>query len=59
MQPVNHPKLAYSIVEAAHAISVGRSKIYELINSGAIETRRIGKRVVIPVGSLLQLLEAA
>lgn len=55
----DNPKLAYSIPEAANAVSIGRSKIYELINSGALETRRIGKRVVIPAFSLHRLLEAA
>ncbi|TVV76028.1 helix-turn-helix domain-containing protein [Sphingomonas solaris] len=52
------PKLAYSIPEAAAAISIGRSTIYLLIAEGRIETRKIGKRTVIPAASLLKLLEA-
>ena len=51
-------KLAYSIPEAAAAISIGRSKIYALIAEGRIETRKIGKRTVIPAASLATLLEA-
>ena len=55
----DNPKLAYSIAEAANAISIGRSKLYELIAEGRIETRKIGKRTVIPAASLHRLLEAA
>jgi excisionase family DNA binding protein len=58
--PNNLPnqKLAYSIVEAAHAVSIGRSKLYQLIAEGRVETRKIGKRTVIPATSLHRLLEA-
>ena len=51
-------KLAYSIAEAAAAISIGRSKVYTLIAEGRLETRKIGKRTVIPARSLAKLLEA-
>lgn len=51
-------KLAYSIPEAATAISIGRSKVYALIAEGRLETRKIGKRTVIPAASLAKLLEA-
>lgn len=59
MSIVESSKLAYSIPEAASAISIGRSKIYELIAEGRLETRKIGKRTVIPAASLRQLLESA
>ena len=59
MHTPDNPKLAYSIPEAASAISIGRSKLYELIAEGRIETRKIGKRTVIPAASLHRLLEAA
>jgi excisionase family DNA binding protein len=55
----NTPKLAYSIAEAASAISLGRSRIYELLKEGKLESRKIGKRTVIPAASLHRLLEAA
>lgn len=58
MDNTNPAKLAYSISEAAAAISIGRSKIYELIAEGRIEIRKIGKRTVIPAASLELLLEA-
>jgi excisionase family DNA binding protein len=50
-------KLAYSIPEAAAAVSIGRSKVYALIAEGRLETRKIGKRTVIPAASLAKLLE--
>ena len=59
MNTPDNPKLAYSIPEAATAISIGRSKLYELIAEGRVETRKIGKRTVIPAASLHRLLEAA
>ncbi len=58
MENTTPAKLAYSISEAAAAISIGRSKIYELIAEGRIEVRKIGKRTVIPAASLHSLLEA-
>jgi excisionase family DNA binding protein len=59
MRTPNHSKLAYSIAEAANAISIGRSKLNQLIADGTVETRKIGKRTVIPAASLHRLLEAA
>ena len=59
MHTTNNPKIAFSIAEAASAISIGRSKLYELIAEGRVETRKIGKRTVIPAASLHRLLEAA
>jgi excisionase family DNA binding protein len=58
MNTYDNTKLAYSIAEAASAISIGRSKLYELIAEGRLETRKIGKRTVIPAASLHRLLGA-
>jgi excisionase family DNA binding protein len=51
-------KLAYSIPEAASVISIGRSKMYDLIAKGQVETRKIGKRTIVLAASLEKLLEA-
>lgn len=51
-------KLAYSIPEAASALSIGRSKLYELIAEGQIETFKIGKRTIVPKASLIKLLDS-
>ena len=37
------PRVMLSITDAARCLSVGRSTMYELINSGAIETVHIGR----------------
>lgn len=50
------PKLAFTIPEACHAIGIGRSKMYELISQGRVETRKIGKRTIIPADSLRGLI---
>jgi excisionase family DNA binding protein len=56
MQKLETPKLAFTIAEACHAVGIGRSKLYELIGQGCVETRKIGARTVIPAESLHALL---
>ena len=51
------PKLAYSVKEAVHATSLKKSTIYNYINAGKLETRRIGGRTIIPAASLHKLLQ--
>lgn len=50
-------KLAYSIKEAAEATSISRSKLYELIASGKIEVRKVGKRTLISAAVLRGFLD--
>jgi excisionase family DNA binding protein len=40
-------QLSLSIEEASGAIGVGRTKVYQLINSGELKARKIGARTVI------------
>lgn len=56
MQQFDNPKLAYTIAEACHAVGIGRTKLYELIGEGRVETRKIGARTVIPAESLRALI---
>ncbi|MCL4673280.1 MAG: helix-turn-helix domain-containing protein [Sphingomonadaceae bacterium] len=56
MQQFDTPKLAYTIAEACHAVGIGRTKLYELIGEGRVETRKIGARTVIPAESLRALI---
>lgn len=56
MQKHDAPKLAFTIAEACHAVGIGRSKLYELIGRGRIETRKIGSRTIIPAESLRALI---
>lgn len=56
MQKHEAPKLAFTIAEACHAVGIGRSKLYELIGQGRVETRKIGSRTLIPAESLHALI---
>ena len=38
------PKVSYSIPEAAQAIGIGRSKVYQYLSSGELGSFYIGKR---------------
>jgi excisionase family DNA binding protein len=50
-------KLLVSIPDAATALSVGRTTIYELMRSGHLETRKMGRRRLIKAESLRRLVE--
>lgn len=50
-------KLLVSIVDAAKALSLGRTSIYALMRSGALETRKMGRRRLITANSLRRLVE--
>ena len=47
--------LLVSIADAAKALSIGRTSVYELINSGALETRKMGRRRLVTVASIKRL----
>jgi excisionase family DNA binding protein len=47
------------ILEAVRLTGIGRSKLYELIASGDIETVKIGSCTLIPMASLHGLIERA
>lgn len=49
--------LAYSPDDACRVLSIGKSNLYNLIRAGKIETRKIGRRTLIPAASLHALLE--
>jgi excisionase family DNA binding protein len=44
---MEHRKSAYPITEAAHLLSIGRSKFYELMDAGEIRSFNIGNRRLI------------
>lgn len=55
--PAHNPEpLAYSIADAVRVSSIGRTRIYALINEGRLEARKIGKRTLIPAASLRRLI---
>lgn len=46
------PPLLVSPVEAARRLGIGRSKVYELLSSGELESVHIGSRRLIPADAL-------
>ena len=50
-------KLAYTVGEASYAIGIGRTKIYEFIKTGELETVKVAGRRLIPRRSALRLLD--
>ena len=41
-----------SINDTAQALGIGRTKIYELINAGRLETVKIGRRTLVRIDSI-------
>lgn len=48
--------LAYSVEEACRVSSLGRTRLYQLMNEGKLQSRKIGKRTIIPAASLRALI---
>ncbi len=44
-----------SIADACNALSIGRTSLYELINDGTLETRKMGRRRLVLAASLRRL----
>ncbi|RYD89418.1 MAG: DNA-binding protein [Sphingobacteriales bacterium] len=55
-ESAHHETLYYSVREACRVTSLGKTHLYELIKNG-LETRKIGKRTLIPAASLRALIE--
>jgi excisionase family DNA binding protein len=50
--------LAYSIAEACARSGIGRTAMYELINTGQLPARKRGRRTLILANDLRRCLEA-
>ncbi len=50
-------RLAYGIGDAALALGLSRSRLYELIAAGEIAACKVGKRTIIPVTELTTFLD--
>lgn len=58
MQQLNfNDRLTLSIPEACAFLGIGRSSLYGLISSGDLQTILIGKRRLVPVDSLRNLID--
>ena len=51
------PPLCVRVGVAARMIGIGRTKFYELINAGEVETIKLGSATLIPTASLAALVE--
>ena len=49
--------ITYSINEAIKVSSIGRTRLYELINDGTLKVKRLGRRTLVSAQSLHALLE--
>lgn len=52
-----HLPLAYDIATACRVSSLGRTKLYELMSAGQLESTTVGKRRLILGDSLRRLIE--
>ncbi len=52
-------KRTYSVEEAAKILGIGRSAAYQALRTGEIPAIRIGRRLLVPVQALEQLLSTA
>ena len=51
------PRLTVRIADAVTMLGIGRSKVYELIGTGEIETIKLGSATLILVESITALVE--
>ena len=50
-------KLTLTVPEAARVLGIGKNLAYDAVARGEIPSIRIGRRILVPVASLVQLLE--
>ena len=50
------PRMLVSVTEASRALGVSRSFAYELVAAGVLKSIRLGRRVLIPVSALEDLI---
>jgi len=48
------PAMLYRVDEAAEALRLSRSQVYELIRSGQLRTVKAGRRRLVPVEALVE-----
>jgi excisionase family DNA binding protein len=54
-----HEPIAYSVNDAIRVTSIKRTRLYQLINDGTIETVKVGGRRLVKVDSIKRLVNAA
>ena len=53
---INAAPLAYDVATASRVSTIGKTRLYELMAEGRLESRRIGRRRVILADSLRALI---
>jgi excisionase family DNA binding protein len=51
------PPIALTVREAAQSLGLSESKMYELVSSGEVYSRRVGTRILIPRRALEAFLQ--
>jgi excisionase family DNA binding protein len=54
---VNMEAITTSVDDAAAALGIGRTKLYQLINSGDLQTIKLGRRTLIKTASIRALVD--
>lgn len=54
---VSQGKLCFSPAEAAKALGIGRSTLFDLLARGEIKARKLGTRTLIPAAELSRYVE--
>jgi excisionase family DNA binding protein len=52
------PPVLYRVDEAADALRLSRSVVYELIRSGQLRTVKVGRRRLVPVPALAEYVDS-
>jgi excisionase family DNA binding protein len=52
-------RLTMSVEEASEALGISRSLAYELVRRGVLPSLRLGRRIVVPVRALDELVDHA
>lgn len=52
------PVILCSVTDAAHSLGIGKTKAYQLISDGSLETVSIGTRRLVKVASIHKLVES-
>ncbi|RYC33880.1 DNA-binding protein [Lichenibacterium minor] len=51
-------RVGLSVDEACHVAGIGKTRMYELLRSGSVPARRIGRRIIILRSDLLAWMDA-
>jgi excisionase family DNA binding protein len=57
-EPADAPDRLLSVDEAAGALSIGRSLVYDLIGAGLLRSVMVGRRRLIPSGAIADYIRA-